>query len=158
LRQRGDVREHHLADRARGQLRAQAYRQRLVVVVLADEHHTPGTVACLDHRAVVRQSGKGRLLDQHMLPGGEGLQCQVEVKSRRHGDDDRLDARIVYRSGVVRVAARSTVFRTVRIRLRAVAAGVRWRDETAQPPDVPAVHTCDEATSQEGNVDGFASR
>ena len=93
--ERGDVREHHLADRARGQLCPEADGERLVVIVLANEHDTSGTVACVDHRAVVHQKGEGRLLDEHVLSGSECLQRQLQVKPRRHGHNDRLDSRIV---------------------------------------------------------------
>ena len=43
-----EVREHHLADRTVGEQPPQADRQRLVVIVLADEHDAPGAVPRLE--------------------------------------------------------------------------------------------------------------
>ena len=42
---RREMREHHLADRAFGEQPPQADRERLVVIVLADEHDATGPVA-----------------------------------------------------------------------------------------------------------------
>ena len=64
-----EVREDHLADRALGEQLAQHDRQRLVVIVLADEHHALAPVARVDRRAVVLDARKRRLLDQHVLAG-----------------------------------------------------------------------------------------
>ena len=45
LRDRREVREHHLADRAVGQQLAQHDGERLVMIVLADQHHALRAVA-----------------------------------------------------------------------------------------------------------------
>ena len=79
LRDGGEVREHELADRALGQQPAQADRQRLVVIVLADDHHPP--------RAIPGIHGRGsrpwvrRLLDEHVLAGRQGAQGQLQVEA-----------------------------------------------------------------------------
>ena len=76
-----EVREHHVADDAVGEQLAQRDRQRLVVIVLADEHHAPGAIARVAHRLVVGHRRERRLLDQHVLAGGERLQRQIEMET-----------------------------------------------------------------------------
>ena len=65
--------------------------QRLVVIVLADQHDAPGAIAGVADRLVVGHGEERRLLDQHVLAGGERAQRQIEVEPRRHGDDHRVD-------------------------------------------------------------------
>ena len=77
-----------------GEQRAQPHRQRLVVIVLADQHDAPGGVARGGDRAVVLHARERRLLDEHVLARGERLQRQVEMEPRRHRDDHGVDARV----------------------------------------------------------------
>ena len=72
-----EVAEHHLADHAVGQQLAQRDGERLVVIVLADQHHALGAIARLAHRLVVAHRRERRLLDQHVLAGRQRLQREV---------------------------------------------------------------------------------
>ena len=94
VRERGEVREDHLPDNAIVQEHPQADGERLVVIVLADEHHAAGGIPRGEDRVVVGHPRKRGFLDQHVLARGEGFERQVEVKTRRHGDDHGVDARI----------------------------------------------------------------
>ena len=79
--------------RALGDQLAQPHGQRLVVIVLAHQHHAPGAVARGNHVVVVGQRRERRLLDQHVLAGRQRLQGQRLVERRRHGHDHRVDLR-----------------------------------------------------------------
>ena len=94
------MREDHLADDAVSEEPPQSHRERLVVIVLADEHHAPRAIARGDDRAVIVHRQERRLLDDHVLAGRQRLQRQVEVESRRHGDDDGVHLRIRQRRRV----------------------------------------------------------
>ena len=67
LRDRGEVRKYHVADRAFGEQLSQDDRERFVVIVFANEHDTLRLVARVDGRAVVLHARKGGLLDEHMF-------------------------------------------------------------------------------------------
>ena len=54
-------------------------RQRLVVIVLADQDDPAGPVPGLQHGLVVGHRQEGRLLHQHVLAGVERAQREVEV-------------------------------------------------------------------------------
>ena len=86
--------EHQVADRVFGQQTPQADGEWLVVIVLADEDGAPGAIALRDDREVVVGVKERRFLDQHVLAGGKRLLRQVEMESRRDGDDDGVDAAI----------------------------------------------------------------
>ena len=58
------------------------HRERLVVIVLADQHDASGPSRASQHRLVVLHAQVRRLLDQHVLAGGQRPQRQVEVKAR----------------------------------------------------------------------------
>ena len=102
--------------------------ERLVMIVLADEHDALRAIARVAHRLVIAHRQVRRLLDQHVLAGGQRLQRQVEMKPRRHRDDDGIDVRIVDGVGVVRIAARAAILTAERRRLGLVAAGVAADD------------------------------
>jgi hypothetical protein len=67
MRDGREVGEDHLADHAVGQQAPQADGQRLVVVVLADEHHAAGAVPA-SHRLVVGQRGNAGFSTSTCLP------------------------------------------------------------------------------------------
>ena len=69
--------------------------ERLVVIVLADEDDACRPVARGADRLVVLHPQERRLLDQHVLAGRQRLQREIEMEPRRHGDDHRIDPRIV---------------------------------------------------------------
>ena len=137
-----------------GEQPPQRDRQRLVVIVLADEHDAAGAVARVAHGLVVRHRRERRLLDEHVLARGERLQRQVEMEPRRHGDDDRVDVRIVDRGRVVAVAARRRQSaRQKRSALRAVAAGVAQRSRRRRRARRCRLWTRgDEAAAEEGDA------
>ena len=146
--------EHHFANHALGEKLAELDRQRLIVVVLANQHHPAGAVAGFPHHLVVAHGREGRLFDQHVLAGGQRLQREVQVKRGRYRDDHRVDVRIGDRLGVVAVAGRAAVFAAEFAGLGLVAAGVAADDVAPEVPQVAAVHAGDEAAAQEGNAEG----
>src|SRR5690606_18962640 len=110
------------------------------------------------YRAVVLHREERRLLDQHMLAGLERLQGEMQVKAGRRGDDDGLDPR-VREGGFVRgIAADAAEPRAVIRRLRLVAARIAARGRRAERPELAAVHGGDEATAEEGDVQGCGHR
>ncbi len=138
-------REHHVADGAVGEQLAQTHRERLVVIVFADEHDAPRAIASLDDGLVILQPEKRRLLDEHVLAGGERLQRQIEVPSRRHGDDHDVDLGIGDRGVVGRVARHSAVTAAELGGLGGVAAGVgAARCRLRKRTQLAAVDLCDE--------------
>ena len=61
--------------------RPQPDRERLVVIVLADQDDAPRAVSGLERRAIAVHRRKRRLLHQHVLARRERLQCEIEVES-----------------------------------------------------------------------------
>ena len=153
LRDRREVREDHVADRAVGEQRAQHDRERLVVIVLAHEHHALRLVARIDRRTVVIDAQKRRFFDQHVLARAQRAQREVEMKRRRHGHDDRVDARIVDRRGVVGVAPRALVPPAVVLGPGAVAARIAADDLRFEAFQMAAVHLRDEPAAEKGEVE-----
>ena len=131
-------------------------RERLVVIVFANEHDTLRLVARVDDRAVVLDARKGRLLDEHMFAGCEGSQRQIEVKARRHGHDDGIDARIVDGRGVVCVTRRALKPPAVVFGLGPIATRVTAGDLRPEAFQVAAVDLGDEAAAEEGEPQRFA--
>ena len=128
LRDRREVREHHLADRALGEQPPQRHGQRLVVVVLADEDDAAGAVARLAHRQVVRHARGTPASRRARACRPRAPQRQVEVEARRHGDDDRVDARVGDGRRVVAVGRAAAELPAVRLGLRARRGWRSWRD------------------------------
>ena len=98
------------------------------MIVLADEHHALRLVARIDRRAVLIDARKRRLFDQHVLARAQRAQRQVEMERRRNGHDHRVDARIVDRRRVIRVAARALVPPAIVLGPGAIAARVAAHD------------------------------
>ena len=48
-----------------------------------------------DDRVVVGHPNERRFFDEDVFAGGKRLQRQVEMKTRRHRNDDRISARVV---------------------------------------------------------------
>jgi hypothetical protein len=105
LRNGGELAEHHLTDDVVREQLPQSRRQRLVMVVLANQHDPGGTVSRVDHGLVILDLRERGLLDQDVLAGGECLQRKVTMETGRDGDDHRSHTRIVDRRVIVRVAA-----------------------------------------------------
>ncbi|MGC4084386.1 MAG: hypothetical protein QM736_20300 [Vicinamibacterales bacterium] len=126
------LQEHHLADRIRGEEPPQRDRERLVVVVLADEDDTPRASLCLADDRVLGQRRERRLLDEHVFAGVERLQREVEVILRRYRDDHRIDRGIVDRRLVARERLRPAEPAAVLLGAYAIATGVRGHDQRSQ--------------------------
>ena len=154
MHQGREMREHHLADRALRDEPPQGDCQRLVMIVLADEHGATGAVPGRAHGVVVGQLRERGLLHQHVLPRLQRVERQLEMKPRRHGDDDRIDAGIVDRLAVRRKAADPFVSAAVLGRFRPVAAGVAADGVRAEPLQVAAVDVRNEAAAQKGQSHG----
>ena len=92
-------------------------------------------------------------LDQHVFPGVKGLQRQIEMKSRWHGDDDRVNGRVVDRVGVARVAYAPAVLGTEGVGLIAVAARVTAGDLGSEPAKVATVYPSDETAAEKSDVE-----
>ena len=149
-----EMAKDHLTDHVVGQQLAECDRERLVMVVLANQHHPAGAVAGFFHNFVVAHGRERRLLDQHVLAGGKRLQGEVQVKRRRHRDDDRVDVGIGNGGGVIAVATGAAVLATKLAGLGLVSAGVAADDLAPEAPQVAAVHAGDEAAAQEGDAEG----
>ncbi len=150
--ERREVREHHLPDRIVGQQAAESDGQRLVVVVLADQHHAIRPRLGVADREVVLGVQIGRLLDQHVLAGGQGLQRQRQVESRRHGDDDGVDRRVGDGRVVVVVAGRAAELPAVRVGPGSIAARVGDGNPIAEGAQMTTMDACDVSASEEGNA------
>src|SRR4051812_1569955 len=138
--------EHHLADRVFGQQAPQADGQWLVVIVLADENSTPCLIAPRDDREIVVGVEKCRLLDQHVLACGKRLLRQVEMKSRRDGDDDGVHGRIGECLVIAAKRRPTAVPAPEFFRLPPIAAPVTPNDFFPQrPPPGLAVYPRDES-------------
>ena len=154
----GEVGEHHLADHAVCQQPAQCDRQRLVMIVLANQHHAPAPLARLAHGLVIGHRRKRRLLHQHVLAGGERLQREVQVKFRRNRNHDGVDVRIVDRGVVIGITARAAELAAECGGLRLVAAGIAEDDLGAQAPEVAAMDARDEAAAEKSDAEGRRHR
>ena len=150
-----ELRKDHLADHAIREQQAKAHRQRLVVIVLADEQLAAGPVPRLEDRAVVPHPQIRRLLDEHVLAGRERLQGQIEMKAGRDGNDHRVHARILDRRRVVSVAGRTAVLPAKRLCPVPVTTCVAAHEVASQGPQTPAVYASDESAAQEGDAQGF---
>jgi hypothetical protein len=95
MRDRREVREHHLTQHASGNQLAQFDGERLVMIVLPHEHHTPGAIARRRNRLVILDAQERRLLHEDMFARGERRQRERQVITRRHRDDNRIDVGIV---------------------------------------------------------------
>jgi hypothetical protein len=103
---RREVRKDHLAKRASRNQRPQLHRERLVMIVFADQHHAPRAIARGDGRLVIVHAQVRRLLDQDVLARGERGERQRQVIARRHGDDDGVDLRVFDGGRMVRTSRR----------------------------------------------------
>jgi hypothetical protein len=147
-----EVAEHHVSNDPFRQQLSQAYRQRLIMVVLPHEHHAIRAVARRNGGFVVLHPEKGRLLDDNMLACLERPQRQIEMKPGRHGDDDRIHARVFDGRRVLPVAAGTPITAAQLLGPRPVATGVTAGDVAPQRAQVPAVYARDESTSQKGDA------
>ena len=68
LRERGEVRKHHLANRVLSQQPPQTNCQRLIVVILSNKHDTSSPVTRRSHPQIILHPQIGRLLHEHVLP------------------------------------------------------------------------------------------
>ncbi len=136
----------------RGEQAPQPDRERLVMVVLADEDDRARGIPRRERRPIVRQAEERRLFDQHVLARLQGPQRQIEMELRRHGDDHGIDRRIGDRGEIVAVARSATELAAIRRGLVPVATGVARDDLAPERPKMPAVHTCDEAAPEKGEA------
>ena len=95
MRHSREMSEHHLADDVLFQQLPQADGERLVMIVFSDQDHALGRVPGGDDRVVVGHPNERRFFDEDVFAGGKRLQRQVEMKTRRHRNDDRVNARVV---------------------------------------------------------------
>ena len=123
------------------------------MIVFADEHHALRLVARVDRRAVIIDARKRRLFDQHVLAGAERAQCEVEMEGGRHCHDDRVDARVVDRRGVIRVAPDALEPPAIVIGLRAIAARIAAHDVAPKAFQMAAVNLRDEPAAEKGQVE-----
>jgi hypothetical protein len=128
------------------------------VVVLADQHHAAGLAPRRQDGVVVRHPQVCRLLNKHVLACLQRLQCQVKMKARRDGDDDRVNSWVLDGGSVALVAGHSTVLALHHLRPGPVAARVAAHDIRFQGPQMPAVYASDESAAQKGNTQGFRTR
>src|SRR5262249_54195895 len=110
----------------------------------ADDHHTPCAIARGHRRLEIDGAWKCRLLHDHVLPGGERTQRQVEVVAWRNGNQDRVHARIVNRGFVARVRDLAIPLAAELVRLRLVAARVTTDDFASERLEMTAVHARNE--------------
>ena len=78
------------------------------------------------------------------------------MQPRRDGDDDSFDLRICQRRGIVAPASAATEAASVGLGVRWISARVARNHDVTTSAKVSAVHTRDEATSQERDVEGRA--
>ena len=141
-----------IADGALGQQSPQPDGQRLVVIVLADQDDAPRAIPCLQRRPIPFHPGERRLLHQHVLPRGQRLQREIQMKRRRHRDDDGIHLRIGDGRRIVAVAARTTVAGRKRRRPGLVPAGVAGLDDAPEGLQMAAVDPGDEAATEKGDA------
>ena len=149
------MREHHIADCVGSEQAPKRDGQRLVVIVFSHQNDALCRVLCFLHRAIVVECEKGRLLDEHVLARSERTQREVEVKARRNGDDNGLDAGVVDGRRIFCVASASLKAATVVFGTCAVATGVAADDLVPQALQMAAVHVRDEAASEEREPQRF---
>src|SRR5690606_12585606 len=118
----------------------------------ADEDHTAGAVARLAHRLVVGHVEERRLLDEDVFAGRERLEREIEVKLRRHGDDDRVDIRACHGLRVAAEGAVAAVLTTELLGAAQVAAGVAADDIATKRAEIPAVHPRDEPAPEKSKA------
>jgi len=83
-----------------------------------------------------------------MLARVERLEREVEMKSRRDRDDDRIDARVLDGRGVVRVAPGAAMIPAEGVRLGAIAARIAAGNLVPQGSQMPAVDAGDESAPE----------
>ena len=127
---------------------SQVHRERLVVIVLADEDDAARAVPRVHGGPVILHSQVRRLFDQDMLACVERLEREREMEPRRHRDDHRIDVRVFDCGGVIRVRAKAAVLPAEGIGLGAIAARVTAGDLAPQRPEMAAVDAGDEAAAE----------
>jgi hypothetical protein len=146
------VREHHVTDDAVAHQPAQAHGQRLVVIVLAHQHHARGAVARGTDGLVVPGARERGLLHQHVLARGQRLEREIEVAGGRHRHHHRIDARVVDGRLVAAEGGDAAEPAPERVGLLHVAAGVARRHHAPEPAQVPAVDLGDEPAPEKRHV------
>ena len=149
-----EVREYHVAERSGCDEAPKVHRERLVVVVLADQHDPVGAIPRRDHCLVIVYPKIRRLLHQHMLARGESSQRQRQVIAWGDCDDDRIDGGIVDRRRVIAVETRAAEFPAEGVRLVARPARVAARDLAAKRLQVVAVDACNESAAEKRDTQG----
>ena len=147
--------EEHVADDARLQQPSELHRERLVVVVLADEHHAPRPISRCDDVLIVGSGRKRGFLHEHVLACFQRAQSELAMKPRRNGDNDGIDMRIVDGGDVIGVRRSAAVPPAIVFCLRAVAACIRAHEMRSQPPKMAAMDAGDEAATEKREMQGF---
>ena len=113
---------------------AKTHGERLVVIVLADEDNLARPSLRVEHRLVVLEPWKRRLLDQHVLSCVERAQCQIQMKPRRHRDDHGVHTWIGDRLFVARIAALAAEAAAELLGFVRIPARVAANDLGTEPP------------------------
>ena len=153
LRNGRELREHHVADRAARQQSAERVDQRLVMIVLTNQHDAAGAVARVEHGAVVSDpsetpaSPPARACRRRARPAsGPGETAGGTAMTTASTPGSAIAA------PVVAIAAGAAVAAAEVHRLLGVTAGVAPDHVAAERTQVAAVYARDEAAAQEGDV------
>ena len=151
--ERREVREHHLPDRIVGEQAAEGDGQRLVVVVLADQHHAiRPRLGVADREVVLRVQDRpaSRPARACRRPGpaasdgrwNRGGTAMTTASTARVGD-----GRVV-----VGVAGRAAELPAVRVGPGSIAARVGDGNPIAEGAQMTTMDACDVSASEEGNA------
>jgi hypothetical protein len=132
---------------------AKTHGERLVMIVLTDEDNLCAPSLRGEHRLVVLEPWKRRLLDQDVLSCFQRAQCQIQMKPRRHRNDHGVHTWIVYRLFVARIAAPAAEATAELLGFIRIPARVAANDLGAEPPEVATMDACDEAATQKSDME-----
>ena len=87
-----------------------------------------------------------------MFAGGQRLECELEMKPRRHRNHHRVDGRIFDRGGVSSVVGEPEIAPMIALRRLAIAAGIAADNGIAEPSQMSTVNLGDEAAPEKRDV------